>query len=305
MISRQVQIDEARVRRALEARRPYNVLLVDDEEHVRTAWSSHLGAAGGLVYSVKNSDELSDIVELIAFDAALVDLNLDKDNPTNMDGGREVIRILAQASDGTRTSAITGKEFKAVDGFQLARNFGVENYFEKGRHEPDPTIVLEWLLQVFGDSGLSRQKQFDRTPIDLNPHFGLEASIWLRHLADLLELPDGETGASRLIRVGAFDMWPFRLARAHSHREDSSGKAVFFNVWSRAYGLPLILGIGLREGFEARYLRSIIGGRLFDIPLLGEAGYRIESRGQYATLRAVTKQTRSDFEAQLLLNPAS
>jgi CheY-like chemotaxis protein len=87
-----------------------SVLVLDDERTIVTAISRYLSVFGWPVVGVQSVVEAKTLVTSMAFDAAVVDLNLNDGNPL---GGLELIRHARLASPSLRCIVCTANDSSA------------------------------------------------------------------------------------------------------------------------------------------------------------------------------------------------
>ncbi len=108
-----------------------NVLILEDTELWQTILSREVERLGYPYWVVADLDGAIDLMDRVAFAAALVDLSLDEDDEANADGKR-VLSALGAGGDHTQSVVVTGRGDRSYAlARELLKDYGAFDALEK------------------------------------------------------------------------------------------------------------------------------------------------------------------------------
>jgi CheY-like chemotaxis protein len=117
---------------------PFNILVVDDEDALRTVLSSELQSEGYSVVSAADGDEAISILQQKSFDLVLLDIKMPRVD------GFEVLRFLKERYPKTKVIMLTG--FADLKNAIESKKLGAEDFVSKPYDLVDLLTTIERVL---------------------------------------------------------------------------------------------------------------------------------------------------------------
>jgi CheY-like chemotaxis protein len=117
---------------------PFNILVVDDEDALRTVLSSELQSEGYSVVSASDGDEAIAVLQQKSFDLVLLDIKMPRVD------GFEVLRFLKERYPKTKVIMLTG--FADLKNAIESKKLGAEDFVSKPYDLVDLLTTIERVL---------------------------------------------------------------------------------------------------------------------------------------------------------------
>ncbi|MHB1050099.1 MAG: response regulator [Bacteroidota bacterium] len=117
---------------------PFNILVVDDEDALRTVLSSELQSEGYSVVSASDGDEAISVLQQKSFDLVLLDIKMPRVD------GFEVLRFLKERYPKTKVIMLTG--FADLKNAIESKKLGAEDFVSKPYDLVDLLTTIERVL---------------------------------------------------------------------------------------------------------------------------------------------------------------
>ena len=117
---------------------PFNILVVDDEDALRTVLSSELQSEGYSVVSASDGDEAISVLQQKSFDLVLLDIKMPR-----VDGFEE-LRFLKERYPKTKVIMLTG--FADLKNAIESKKLGAEDFVSKPYDLVDLLTTIERVL---------------------------------------------------------------------------------------------------------------------------------------------------------------
>ena len=118
---------------------PRRILVVDDEDDLRTLLSHVLSTHGYDITSASDGEEAIALLEKVSFDVALLDIQMPNIN------GIEVLKFISENCPSTRAIMLTG--YADLKHAMEAKEFGAQDFIGKPYKLEDILTTIERVLK--------------------------------------------------------------------------------------------------------------------------------------------------------------